>query len=1075
MRQCMRLALCLTVLICLSGHAMAALPVLASQAAAGLLEGDQILALRSVDADKHSEEWPATDPLSLALDMNRCMARTRCRVAVLRAGATLEIPLWIDTVLLAPARPTNELQRLRTLLVDAPDAAAFNEMQELAQTWFAQGEPRQAAWLLLETATRQACPSASSGALALEQRASEWLHDEPDLTAMWALGLTGALLACGELDLGAARLDSLLQTQLPLPLQVYSTRMRTSVDFARSQLAQAEQRLRPWVDLARRQAPHSHLLAATLNSLAVVIRPQGRLTEARGLFQEALSVAEAFESGSVTVAKIRSNLGLLERAAGDLVLAESELRQALSAFERLAQSELVFDTRSNLALVLIDRGRTREAASLLNQEVPAGSSAAQRVRAGRVQLNLAIVFANQGDSAEAVRRTRLALEHFRDLPDTAREHADALTDLGLYLSQTGDFAGARIALQKALALHQRAAPDGIGVILGYDTLASVEYLAGDFAAALKAQNQALTLRDAGEHGEWRRDRALTQLGNILTGLNRPRAALPVLRQAAALASTNGRDLNLALAQAAIGDAQLLLRRPGAARRSACAGVDRVEALRGSAPAGPEFRARLVEVVAPMFQSCMDALIADHDIPAALSIYQRERLLILGELIADRDLHFADLPAALATRRRSALQELGQIADQLEQSVDAKTRPALLETREHVRMRLRRIDDDIASALPSLSAWQPRRAPVPSHAPGNSLVLAFAVRAEDTLRFSLSPDAAPRIERLGHGREELSRAVQAWRQALLTHQVTAERKLARQLHQWLLDGAELPAGTRMIVVPDGPLHALPFSALLDANGRRLIEQHAVALTALLPEHEPDQRVDAAIDLLVFAGAKGDEGGGQHPALPGVDLELEALARLPYPHTRLLRDTQARAEALHREGPAARILHFAVHGIVDPASPLDSALLLSDGAHGLQPLPVWEIFEGLRLDADLVVLAACDSAPGAVYKDEGWLGLTRAFQFAGARRVVSALWPVSDAATAQLMNDFHQRLAGGTDAVTALALAQRSLMRARIPGEGARRGVGGLLAHDSNAPVDDDPVFWAGFQIYLTEPRTLESKQ
>jgi CHAT domain-containing protein len=104
-------------------------------------------------------------------------------------------------------------------------------------------------------------------------------------------------------------------------------------------------------------------------------------------------------------------------------------------------------------------------------------------------------------------------------------------------------------------------------------------------------------------------------------------------------------------------------------------------------------------------------------------------------------------------------------------------------------------------------------------------------------------------------------------------------------------------------------------------------------------------------------------------------------------------------------------------------------------------------GLRLTADLVVLSACQTGLGSgaltdVPAGDEWVGLTRAFLHAGAKRVIATLWPVDDWATAALMERFYQQLAAGVDARDALTRAQRALRAERA------------TAH---------PFYWAGFII------------
>lgn len=153
---------------------------------------------------------------------------------------------------------------------------------------------------------------------------------------------------------------------------------------------------------------------------------------------------------------------------------------------------------------------------------------------------------------------------------------------------------------------------------------------------------------------------------------------------------------------------------------------------------------------------------------------------------------------------------------------------------------------------------------------------------------------------------------------------------------------------------------------------------------------------------------------------------------------------RDSVLGRDLRDYRILHFATHGLVDTRHPLLSGLLLSTideqglGRNGL--LQLHDIY-GLRLNAELVVLSACQTGLGKELPGEGFVGLTQGFLYAGSRSVVASLWQVEDNASATLMKDFYRGLLeeGETPAV---ALRRAKLMM-------YRRG-----SHQS-------PYYWSGF--------------
>src|SRR5262249_12146707 len=141
--------------------------------------------------------------------------------------------------------------------------------------------------------------------------------------------------------------------------------------------------------------------------------------------------------------------------------------------------------------------------------------------------------------------------------------------------------------------------------------------------------------------------------------------------------------------------------------------------------------------------------------------------------------------------------------------------------------------------------------------------------------------------------------------------------------------------------------------------------------------------------------------------------------------------SRALVLSRELSPYRVLHFATHGLLNSQQPELSGLVFSLLDQQGRPqdgfLRLHEVYN-LQLNADLVVLSACETGLGQEIKGEGLIGLTRGFMYAGAPRVVASLWNVDDLATAELMRLFYQRmLKDGLPAAAALRAAQFELSR------------------------------------------------
>jgi CHAT domain-containing protein len=170
------------------------------------------------------------------------------------------------------------------------------------------------------------------------------------------------------------------------------------------------------------------------------------------------------------------------------------------------------------------------------------------------------------------------------------------------------------------------------------------------------------------------------------------------------------------------------------------------------------------------------------------------------------------------------------------------------------------------------------------------------------------------------------------------------------------------------------------------------------------------------------------------LPSAREEARVVRRQFGDRSRILLGEEATEGAVRRELPRADLGHFACHAVVDEALPMDSALVLAptEGSTGL--LHAWEIVEDLELDADLVVLSACQTARGGERAGEGIVGLVRALQI--ARNVLATLWNVSDESTAVLMERFYRHLTTGDRPAAALRRAQLDLLRG--PVEGVRDG-------------------------------------
>lgn len=265
----------------------------------------------------------------------------------------------------------------------------------------------------------------------------------------------------------------------------------------------------------------------------------------------------------------------------------------------------------------------------------------------------------------------------------------------------------------------------------------------------------------------------------------------------------------------------------------------------------------------------------------------------------------------------------------------------------------------------------------------------------------------------------------------------ESDLATALYGQLLGRplADLPKEVnRLVIVPDGVLHLLPFPLLRPRRDGPLLTdryQITVAPSATLWWRWRRQNPRGARAALVLADPERPE---KPERLSGARREGRYVARLCGTGS-LLRLGDDAGEAFLKRQDLSRfgVLHLAAHAEADEASPEASAVLLAaDAPDEDGRLQVDEITR-LDLNGSLVALSSCRGAAGALVGGEGVMSLTRGFFAAGAAAVVGSLWPVRDDDAEAFFAVFYDRLAAGGTAAAAFSAAQRESIREGLPAQ------------------------------------------
>ena len=871
-----------------------------------------------------------------------------------------------------------------------------------------------------------------------------------------------------------------------------------------NEMARAEASFRSALKVGETAWGESLRVASTISKLGYVVRLQHRLGEAQQLQGRALEIRQRLAPDSLEVTDSLHQLFLVAWDRRDIEAMSEYVRRALAIQERWPPDTLAMaDTLNDLGILERERNRFGEAAAafqralmILERRSPESIPVAITLS----RLGTSALLLRDEESAEALLQRALAIRE--KLAPASPGTSDVLSNLGVIAQRRGDLATAENLIRRALAIAERTAPEGASVGARLDALGIVARLRGNLDEAWELHRRALEFRKRFSDRSYEAF-GLTFLGEVAEARGDLNLALDLYQQAQAIYERLGSGAGgEARACHRLGRLYRRTHRPDQAARLLHRAVDALEAqverIGGSQDLQATFRASNEEI----YRDAIEVELERGHTAAAFHLVERSRARSFLTLLSERDLEFfGELPVALERSRRDNAARYDQILRELARWTSAageEARESFLRELGRLRRERNDINAEIRKASPRLAALrQPQPLDLAAARkvldPG-TLALSYNVGENRTALFAVTLEGGLKVKVLPIGEERLRQDVERFLERVRQPAADAgAANLARSLYRTLIAPVAdlVERSERVLILPDGPLHRLPFGALMrdTERGQYLAEwkplHSALSLTVYgtLRAARGEPRRSAAAEparLIAFGDPRYPQDlapsvESRDPirrplgltvrsfnwaALPYSRREVERIAEV-YPEAHLYLGEQATEEQAKSVPRDARVLHFATHGYLDDRTPLDSALVLTipedlpaGRDNGL--LQVWEIFESVRLDADLVVLSACDSALGRELSGEGLIGLTRAFQYAGTRSVVASLWSVADQVTAELMARFHRHYAAGLPKDEALRKAQIELIRKPIRITTAN---GQTVEMDASAPF-----FWAAFQLF-----------
>jgi len=783
--------------------------------------------------------------------------------------------------------------------------------------------------------------------------------------------------------------------------------------------------------------------ARALNDLGAAWRLLGEPARTLQLYRRALDLYRraGVQEGEATAIH---NIGLVLEGTGDLQGAVEHYEEALDLRRRLGKKSAEAATLQSLGSIYALIGHDEEALDLLRQALALRNTGNDE--SARISILVALGWAEY-----LAGQPKSALERYGEALALARREGDRLSEAGTLdrqgtaLKTLGRFGDAAAAYARSLELSR---------------------------AAGSPRNEAHTLANLGwlhlETGEIRRARQdLLRAVDLLVASSDPNGEV--------------------YARVGLSQAERLLGDYGSARQQIKLAIQRVEELRTSLH-GPASRGHFLATRYDAYEELVGLLMElDRRGPArghareALEVAERARARNLLDLMADRsgdadgeEIRQRELQAGIQTldKRRRAL-EARDPRDPRLPGIAAALREQSLEL------------DRLTLSRPQTSDFTSLTARQIQDLADHQTLLVIYLLAEPA-SFAWTVDRQQIVPHLLPGRKKIETLARRVAAALpRSHERAAQgaaERAASDLAEAILAplGERLAGRPRLVILPDGALNLVPFSALPDPSLKLkapLLVDHEIVLlpsaTVLVQQRKRlagrpsppgelailadpifspvDSRLASGRKTVVTADDRGDAalGLGSLARLPFTAEEAQAIARLVPTDKRLVAMGATASRDLVTSGALSRYrrLHFATHGLLHPVLPERSGLVLSlvdaqgrprDGFLSAPDVAA------LDLPADLIVLSACRTGLGREIRGEGLVGLTQAFFRAGARSVVVSSWDVRDRATADLMSDFYTGL----------------LVEHLPPAAALRKAQLALRAQPKTA----SPSFWAGFTLH-----------
>ncbi|MBF0225071.1 MAG: tetratricopeptide repeat protein [Desulfobacterales bacterium] len=619
-----------------------------------------------------------------------------------------------------------------------------------------------------------------------------------------------------------------------------------------------------------------------------------------------------------------------------------------------------------------------------------------------------LIFWTLGEYKKALLELNNALEFTDELKARPDEIATTLNNIGVILRDIGRYGEALEKFEKALEIDTK--------------------LKSKWAIAYDFRNKALTLFKMGK----------------------PEESIPLFEQALYEASSIGNKINEAKAAVGLGDAYFTVDNKEKAKEAYTKALSLSQSMSlkevewrsfyglamledNNKDEAKKFLYEAIKIIEKMRADIKIEQLKDSFITDKVSVYEK-----LVSILVEKGEITEAFEVAERSRARNFIDILGNQNLKLKSSVDKK----LYDKQNLIRSRIKEyesliaqaenekelesykksfdsLQNDLNSVMLEIQMQNPELASMVSVSPlkakelmakinNNIGLLCYYVVSDEIFYWLITKDDI-KLFRTPIGRGSFEEFILDYRRMMQNLEPLAEQ--SKQLYEWILAPAvkvlsspEFSKITTLGIVPHASLHYLSFATLSNGNDF-LIDKYPIFYipSASVLDYTMKRR-QSEKNLKVLAIGNPDLGDPIFN-LPFSEYEVGSI-KWNFPNITILTKDKAVEDWIVNNISQFGIIHLASHGEFDPINPLFSAIKLARGAQGDGNLEASEVF-GLSINADMVILSACQTGLAKVTGGDDVIGLNRAFFYAGTHTVISSLWRVSDVSTAILIKEFYRQ--------------------------------------------------------------------